>query len=174
MIFTITYNAKYFLRNIKLLDDIVEIQIIRHNFVKLYTFISFRMIWGGVIEGCITEQSEFLKNVSLNKFRKVAYIEWVLDFFRYIMHTYAIESSTLTKLGDFSLKYRNFSNFLATVAPKICHLTQIFPKSFKSPHFSTPSAPKNVSLYSKSHLLPFWVVTPSIWSLVFWVCYLAG
>ena len=58
------------------------------------------------------------------------------------MHNYAIKSSTFTKLVDFSPKYRNFSKFSAPAGHKIGHLTQFFPKFFKSSHFSQ-SHPSN-------------------------------
>ena len=38
-------------------------------------------IEGGGNGVCVTEQSGFLKNVSLNKFRKIPYIEWFIEFF---------------------------------------------------------------------------------------------
>ena len=43
----------------------------------------------GCNESCVTEQSRFLENVSLNKFRKIAYIECFFDFFRRFMLNYA-------------------------------------------------------------------------------------
>ena len=68
------------------------------------------------------------------------------DFFRHFMHSFAIKSSTFTKLGDFSLKYRNFSKILAPAAPKMCHLTQFFPKKFqKFPFFGAFGAEKCVT-----------------------------
>ena len=65
----------------------------------------------GIFEKCVTEQ------ISKN----TLYREGFFDFFRHFMHSYAIKSSTFTKLGDFSLKYRNFSKFSAPAAPKIGH-----------------------------------------------------
>ena len=54
------------------------------------------------------------------------------------MHNCAIKSSTFTKLGDFSLKYQNFTKFSAPAAQKSGHWTQFFPKFSKSSHFSAP------------------------------------
>ena len=62
-------------------------------------------------EKCVTEQ------ISKNTLHR----DLCFEFFRYFMHSYAIKSSTFTKLGDFSLKYRNFSKFSAPAAPKIGH-----------------------------------------------------
>ena len=128
---------------------------------------------GGVTEGCVTEQSGFLKNVSLNKFRKIAYIKWFFNFLRHFKHNFAIKASTFTKLGDFSLKYRNLPKFSA-----IGYWTRFFPKFSKSSHFSAPSAPKKWSPNGQSHPPPpfggspppmqsliatlFWAVTESL------------
>ena len=51
------------------------------------------------------------------------------------MHDYAIKSSTFAKLGDFSLKYQNFSKFSAPAAQKSGHWTQFFPKFSQSSDF---------------------------------------
>ena len=45
-----------------------------------------RIEGGGVIEVWVIEQSGFLKNGALNKFRKIAYIKW---FFRRFSSSYA-------------------------------------------------------------------------------------
>ena len=90
----------------------------------------------GIFEKCVTEQ------ISKN----TLYREVFFDFFRHFMHSYAIKSSTFTKLGDFSLKYRNFSKFSAPAAPKMCHLTQFFPKFFqKFPFFGAFGVKKSVT-----------------------------
>ena len=83
--------------------------------------------WGWVTGGCVTEQSIFWKNGSLYKFRKIAFIE-CFYFFRHFMHNYATKSSTFSKLGEFSLEYRNFTKFSEHPAPKMCHFGQFFPK----------------------------------------------
>ena len=65
------------------------------------------------------------------------------------MHSYAVKYSNFTKLGSFSLKYRNLSKVSMPAAPKMCHVIQLYPKKFQNSHFSAPSAPKNVSLNAK-------------------------
>ena len=79
-------------------------------------------------------------------------MEW---FFRHFMHNYSMNSSIFTKLGDFALKYQYFTKFSVPATPKMCHLTQLFPKISESSHISVPSAPKNVLLNSQSHPSPF-------------------
>ena len=73
-------------------------------------------------EGLVTEQGGFLKKVVTEQISKNSlYRVFFFYFFRHFIHNYAIESSTFTKLGDFSLECQNFSKFLAPAAPKIGH-----------------------------------------------------
>ena len=67
----------------------------------------------------ITLKGGVIGNVSLNKFRKIAYIEWFFRFFRHFIQNYAIKTSTFTKLGEMLLKYGNFSKFSVSAAPKM-------------------------------------------------------
>ena len=73
-----------------------------------------------------SNKGDFPKKWSPNKFRKIAYIQWFSRLFHHFMHNCAMKSSTFTKLGNFSLKYRNFKKRKknsAPAAPKIGHWT---------------------------------------------------
>ena len=127
-------------------------------FLAPSVFTSLGYIWSGIaLRGWgwprvwSLNKGDFWKKWSPNKFRKIAYIECFFYFFRHFIHDYAIKSSTFTKLGDFSLKCRNFLKFSAPAAPKIGHWTQFFPKISKSSYFSAPSAPKKWSPNGQSH-----------------------
>ena len=81
------------------------------------------------------------------------------------MHSYAIKSLTFRKLGDFSIEYRNFSKFSEPAAPKMCHLTQFFPKNFQMfPFFSAFGAVKCVT-ERQSCPPPLAIGPPSVASL---------
>ena len=100
----------------------------------------------------------------LTNFANIPYIERFFDCFRHVMYCYGIKSSTFTKLGDFSIKYRNFSKFSAPAAPKMCHLTQFFPKNFqKFQFFGAFGAEKCVT--ERQNWPPFWPLAPPIASL---------
>ena len=100
--------------------------------VWLMVIIRYRIEGGGWPRVWSLNKRDFWNKWSLNKFRKIAYIEWFFDLFRHFKHYYAIKASTFTKLNDFSLKYQNLSKFSAPAAPKSGQWTQSFPKIFKS------------------------------------------
>lgn len=88
--------------------------------------------------------------MSLNKFRKIAYIERFLRLFRHCMRNYAIKSSTFTKLGNFSIKYQSLKKKLAPMARKMYHLTQFSPKISKACRFAMPSEPQHLAFNDQS------------------------
>ena len=105
----------------------------------------------GIFEKCVTEQISQIYPIQRGFF----------DFFRHFMHSYAIKSSTFTKLGDFSIKYRNFSKLSAHAAPTMCHLTQFFPKKFrKLPFFGAFCAEKCVT--ERQNCSPLLAVGPPL------------
>ena len=73
--------------------------------------------------------------MSLNKFLKIAHIEWFFDIFCHFMHNNTMKSSTFTKFGDLQLKYRNFAKFMVPEAPKIATFYPIFRKKFQNFQF---------------------------------------
>ena len=91
-------------------------------------------------EKCVTEQ------ISINSLNLVVF--WL---FCHFMHNDAIKPSTVTKLGDYSLKCWNFSKTFGACGFKNVSLNPIFPKNFPKKYSSAPLAPKNVSLNSQSH-----------------------
>ena len=127
------------------------------QFAILYWFVAYKseMELKGANGVCVTEQWGFVKNVSLNKFRKKPIQRVFFDFFGHFIHSNAMKSSILTKLGDFSLMYRNFWKFLAPAAPKMYHLSQFFPKFFQKFPFFGAFGAENVSLNVKLPLPPF-------------------
>ena len=88
---------------------------------------------GGWPMGFVSPNSrDFWKMCHWTNFEKYPIYRGFFDFFRHFMHSYEIQSSIFTILGNFSLKYRNFSKFSAPAAPKTCHLTQFCPKIFQN------------------------------------------
>ena len=100
-------------------------------------------------EKCVTEQ------ISKN----TLYKEGFFDLFRHFMHSYAIKSSTVTKLGDFSLEYRNFSKKFCACGAKNVSLNPFFRNNFqKFPFFGGFGAEKCVTEHQNC---------PPLWPLPF-------
>ena len=111
-------------------------------------------------ESYVIEQLGIFKNVSLNKFWKLAYVEWSFPNFSFISCIIMQQNLKLSQNWAFFTKIPKFFKIFGGSVPKMYHLPHFSQYFYQKFPFLPPSIPEYVSFNDKN-CPSFWPLSPS-------------